>query len=309
MIQTRNSNRKRVKMIIEISSKLFIGFLTLALGCAAYLYIKNGRIAFTPKRKFFTQLTDNEAFRHICHWAALSPEVFSQFKRDPIYTLFCENLTEEQGKEVHSYLEINAPQLLEMEQIEKFRLQDYIGNPMTYTFDKIGEFSPSTLFAIKVAHDLEKHFGSLHNFKVVEIGAHHGTQCKILQDLFPGIDYTIVDLPESLELSKKVLDTLGVSSVRFLTPDQLDSTQQVDLVLSNYAFTESNARQQQRYFNSLFRRAKRGYLTCNFFPKHFRVKPWKKEDLLKKFDKILVRTEVLPEIPQTGKENFILIWK
>lgn len=308
MMETRKSSQQRAKMIIEVSSKLFIGLLALVLVGLGYLYIKNGRIALTAKRRFFTQLTDNEAFRHICHWAALSPEIFSQFKRDPIYTLFCENLTEEQGKEVHSYLKTNAPQLLRTEEIEKFRLQDNIGNPTTYTFETIGEFSPSTLFAIKVAHDLEKHFGSLNHFKVVEIGAHHGTQCKILKDLFPDVEYTIVDLPEALELSKKVLETLGISSVRFLTPNQL-VPEQVDLVLSNYAFTESNARLQQRYFTHLFRQAKRGYLTCNFFPKHFRVKPWKKEELLKKFDKTLARIELLPEIPQTGQENFVLIWK
>lgn len=283
-------------------------FLFFIAGGSLFLYLQNGRLAFRPKKKLFTQLTDNEAFRHFCRSAIANPAIFASFKRDPIYTLFYENVSEEQGKELYSYLKTHADHLLKGDLIEKFRAEDRLGSPAIYSYDEIGEFSPSTLRAIKVAHDIETHHGSLKGCKVIEIGAGHGTQCKILTDLFPGIDYTIVDLPEALELAKKTLGTLGVNAVRFLTPDQLHN-ESCDLVLSNYTFTESGSSLQERYFKQIIRGAKRGYLTCNFFPKHFRVRPLKKEQLLKKFMTLPVELEFLPEFPQTGEGNFLLIWK
>lgn len=284
-----------------------ITFLLILLAGVSLLYIKNGRLAFTPKKKLLTQLSDNEAFRHICRSAVVSPQVFSHFKRDPVYTLFHENVSEEQGRELCSYLQTHAPQFLKGELIEKFRAEDQLGGPNTYEYEDIGTFSPSTLRAIKIAHDIEEHFGSLNGRKVIEIGAGHGAQCKILRDLYPDIEYTIVDQPDALELAKKALTLLGISNVRFVTPDQLPH-ESFDLVLSTYTFTESGSGLQERYFKQIIKHSKQGYLVCNFFAKHFRVRPWNKEQLLKRFMALPVELELLPELPQTGKDNFVLIW-
>ena len=298
----------RFKIEINMRKTYTFLFLFFLVGGSLFLYIQNGRLAFRPKKKLFTQLTDNEAFRHFCRGAVANPAIFESFKRDPVYTLFYENVSAEQGKELYGYLKTHASHLFQEDLIEKFRGEDRLGSPITYFYDEIGSFSPSTLRAIKVAHDIETHHGSLEGFKVIEIGAGHGSQCKILTDLFPGIEYTIVDLPEALELAKKTLGALGVKGIRFLTPDQLQN-ESCDLVLSNYTFTESGASLQERYFKQIIRQAKRGYLTCNFFPKHFRVRPMKKEQLLKKFMTLALELEFLPEFPQTGTGNFLLIWK
>lgn len=285
-----------------------ISFLLVLLICGGALFFKNGRVALSPKKRTFTQLTDNEAFRHICRDAVAHAAVFSQFKRDPIYTLFYENTSEQQGEELCQYLKSQAPDLLDSSLLEQFRKEDELGNPLTYFYEGLGKFSPSTLRAIKVAHDVKQHFGPLDGYRVIEIGGGHGTQCKILKDLYPDIQYTIVDLPEALELAKKVLNALGLSDIRFVTPDALPN-ETFDLVLSNYTFTESGALLQKRYFNQIMRHAKKGYLTCNFFPKHFRVQPWKKEQLLKKFTNLPVELELLSEFPQTNPDHFLLVWK
>lgn len=99
-----------------------------------------------------------------------------------------------------------------------------------------------------------------------------------------------------------------MQNVHFLTPGQI-SAQPYDLVISNYTFTESGAALQSLYFDKLLRHANSGYLTCNFFAKHFRVRPWTREGLLKKFSGLPVQLQLLNEEPQTGKDNFVLIWK
>lgn len=288
--------------------KMIVAFLIFVLASGAFLYVKNGRLALTPKKRLLTQLSDNEAFRHICRSAIVNPQVFSEFKRDPVYTLFHENVSLEQGRELYTYLESHAPDFLNAERMEKFRTEDSLGGPITCSLGEIGEISPTTLRAIKIAHDIQTHFGSLQGCKVIEIGAGHGLQCKILRDLYPEVDYTIVDLPDSLELAKKTLTLLGVNGVHFVTPDQLPSGQ-FDLVLSTYTFTESGMGLQERYFKKLIKNAKQGYLLCNFFGKHFRVRPWNREQLLKKFMTLPVELELLPEMPQTGPDNFVLVWR
>ncbi len=278
------------------------------LGGGLFLYLKNGRLSFKPKKKIFSELTNNEAFRHFCRRALASPEIFATFKQDPIYTLFYENVSQEQGKELFLYLQREAPHLLQSELLEKFRKEDQVGEPVTCSYPLIGSFSPTTLRAIKVAHDIEKCFGNLNGKKVVEMGAGHGSLCKILTDLFPEVHYTIIDLPEALSLAQKTLGMVGVEGVRFLTSGHLPK-EKIDLLISNYTFTESGAKLQQHYFKKLIQKAEAGYFTCNFFAKHFRVRPWDKKRLLKNFQSLKVTLEVLPEFPQTGPENLILVWK
>jgi hypothetical protein len=287
--------------------KIILLTLLFAIGGGLFLYVKNGGLRLKPKKKIYSQLTDNEAFRHFCRKALASPEIFASFKQDPIYTLFYENVSEAQGKALYSYLEREAPHLLQPQQIEKFQTEDQIGTPTTYVYPSIGSFSPSTLRAIQVAHDLEQHFGNLNGKKVVEIGAGHASLCKILIDLFPEIDYTIVDLPEALQLAQKTLQALGIHKVRFLTTGELQK-EQIDLLISNYTFTESGSALQRHYFDTLVRQAGAGYLTCNFFAKHFRVRPWNRRQLLQKFQSLPSSIEILPEFLQTGPENFVLIW-
>ncbi len=286
---------------------LFTLAIALLSGATA-LYVKNGRLGFKSKKKSASQVTNVEAFRHFCKNAVASPQLFAHFKSDPIYTLFYENASEEEGRVHLSLIGQRTPELLSPAILEKVSLNDTLGSPKTYHFEGAGTFSPTTLRYLKVASDLKRSFQSLDGMKIIEIGGGYGGQCKILFDLFDIASYTIIDLPEGLELTKKYLQALGVTSrVHFLKPTQVES-QECDLLISNYGFTESSAALQSHYFDALLRRAPRGYMTCNFFYKHFRVRPWTKEGLLKKLSSLPIKMHVLPEEPQIGEENFVVIW-
>ena len=78
------------------------------------------------------------------------------------------------------------------------------------------------------------------------------------------------------------------------------------MLFSDYGFTESNAHLQKKYLAQLALHAKKGYLVCNFVPRHFRVRPLSKQRLLKNFEGLDYR--IVPEEPKTGKDNFVLIW-
>lgn len=288
--------------------KIALAFFLILLSGTLVFYIKNGRLAFHPKKRFLSQLTDNDALRHLCRAAIGQPDRFATFKSDPVFTLFYENATQKEGEEIAEYLLTHAQPLFSTPALEVLRQIDAIGGPATYSYPNIGSVSPSSLRTLKIVHDLQAHFGNLDGLKIAEIGAGHGTLCTLLKTLYPSIQYTIVDAPYLFSLAQKNLGLLGISGVDFL-PIQEAEERSFDLVISDHAFTESGKALQQALFQKLIRRSPRGYFVCNFFPKHFRVYPWKREELLKKFMKLPVEIELLPEYPESSKEDFILLWK
>ena len=287
--------------------KLFIFVTIIALGTCFFL--KYGRAKNSFKKKLYSSVSDNGVYPQFCHRAARDEQLFAKFKTEPIYNLMQEYTSYEEGKKYLEIIQKQTEDLLSSQNLEKFRKNDLIGSPKMFVFEPWGLFSPSTLRYIKVASDLRRNFGNLEGMRVVEIGGGYGGQCKILSDLFHFSSYTIVDISASLELAKKYLTLSGLSQITYLTPEQLPNECNCDLVISNYGFTESTARLQKQYLDKIFCHAKRGYVTCNFFPKHFRVRPLEKEMLLKKIESIRKNHEILQEEPLTGRDNFILVWK
>lgn len=258
-------------------------------------------------RKPISQLTCNEPYLNFCKKAVADSATFDNFKRNPVYNIFYENTTVEQAEQLLAFIKERAPEFLEKAVIEKVSNLDQVGGAQVHTFEAVGSLSPSTVHYLKIAADLKKQFSDQKDLRIIEIGGGSGGLCKVMHDLFAISHYTIVDLPETLELIKKHLDVLGIKNVEYLTPDQL-KTQSCDLLVSIYSFTESNVALQNRYIKKLFPFAKHGYFTCDFFPNHFLVKPLRKERLLEKIQHLHKDCLKLPEEPETGKDNFRLIW-
>ncbi|MCI0382762.1 MAG: putative sugar O-methyltransferase [Chlamydiae bacterium] len=287
---------------------IFFSFL-ISLFIIALFYWKSLPSFLSLKKSHILHLSDNGLYPEFCKAAVENEKIFSHFKREPVYNLIEEYTSHEEGKSYLAFIQKDAPDFLKFKKLSRIQSNDLIGNPKTHRFEPIGTFSPSTLRYVKVASDLRKCFGSLHDFRILEIGGGYGGQCKILSDLFPLASYTLVDFKEPLELAKKYLNKMGVKNVHFLTPNEISDLENYDLVISNYSFTESTAKLQKHYLNGIFSKAKRGYLTCNFFPKHYKIKALSKERLLSLFKKMGKDIEERQEEPQTGKDNFILVWK
>lgn len=280
-------------------------FPLLCLILAVWLFYSRHQL-FHEKNKKLTQITNNDPFRKVCKKALEDSVSFATFKRDPIYTLFYENTTFEEGQFFLSEIKKEFPQLLQSEVLQSVNRLNEVGGPRLYPFEEIGLCSPSVFRYLDLAGTFQKLFGSLQGMKIIEIGG-NGSLCKVLHELFEIEHYIIIDFKESLALTKKHLEALGIMNVEYRTPEECTDLS-CDFLISEYVFTESNADLQNKYLKSIFPLAKRGYLTCNFYSKFFIIKPLDKKTLLEKIGALHPQHSLLPEEPRTGKENCVIVW-
>jgi hypothetical protein len=251
-------------------------------------------------------ISENGVYPSACLNAAVEQSAFESFKRNPYYNLVQEYHTFEEGIECLTLIQKEFPDLLE--HVDKFRSNDALGNPRTYEFETIGRFSPTTLYYVKLAGELRQRFGSLNGMKVLEIGGGYGGLCKVLSSLFTFKSYTIVDLPESLKLAEKYLHHHQVASVRFIPWDTFSFEENYDLVISDFGFSDYDRKVQSCYLMKQFGRSQRGYLACSFFPKHFKVRPYNREELLKQLSRAGIPYVVEEERPLMGQDHIIIFW-
>jgi len=238
----------------------------------------------------------------------------NNFRTHPIIIKFMDNVHPKMGEINLEYIQKHYPDLLE--KVDVFKKNDSVGNPYTFTYS-VGDFCPTTLRYIKIAGDINERFSHLEKAKIVEIGGGYGGQCRILKELFPNADYTIVDLKEVLLLAKFYLDefNLGVS---FLAPEEIDPEEKYDLVISNFAFSECAKDVQEEYLNTLIKNSKHGYMIMynpfeyNFdFDRHMKV-PMRKKELFESLSKISKKVRLEHYLPDyylfKGDVVYLITW-
>ena len=204
-----------------------------------------------------------------CVEALTDDEAFKNFRRNPKYTPILAHVTANQGIEYLADIIQNNSYI-----IDKFiHMKDTTGNPLLSNFTISKEnnpahlnlnMSPTATRYIKVFSDLVTLFGSLENFNIVEIGGGFGGLANILsKGHFK--NYYNVDLREPGLLAKKYCTTVGVKNFHIITPAELHKLEdvEIDLVISNYAFSECSYEAQDVYVDKIISRAKRGYITHN----------------------------------------------
>lgn len=237
-----------------------------------------------------------ERFRQVNVKAVEDDEVFQNFKRIPDYTYMLEHVSPPQAEEYINVVLTENPDLLDLDRLEMFAENDSIGNPITF-HSMFGNFSPTLFRYIKVLSDLKKYFGSLDNMNIVEIGAGNGGQCNIISKFFSYKSYTIVDLPDVTKLQKKCLSILGTPNVTFKTMEELDDID-YDMVISNYAFSEIPMDLREVYIKKVLSKSTCGYLTMNDGGET------KLEERLPN-----KQIEIFEEVPKTGPNNYIAVWR
>ena len=251
-----------------------------------------------------TSSSDSELYRRACQKAAEDDLFFSQFKQCPDYRQILEHLGREIGELLLERIKQQTPEFLSY--VDEFRKNDFLGTPTTDYFDGIGMLSSTTLRYIKVASDLKVFFGSLDNKSIVEIGGGYGGQCLILSKLCKFKSYTIVDLPEATALQKKYLERNNVGNVFFKSIEPHDATvlddNNVDLVISNYAYDELTPEIRKQYLREIISYSKMGYMTGN----RDNLAQHKVAEYLQKDGPIC---EEWAERPLTHAPNAILIWR
>lgn len=251
--------------------------------------------------------SDNGVVPALCQQIAEDPQKFKNFKQDPLLRMFVENASEEEGWVV-------LPKIVP-EFLAKCRCNDQVGHPQLVSYGRRGKFSPTTLRYAKIASDLKREFGSLDQFRLMEIGGGYGGICTLLSKLFVPKSYTILDLPESGALCQRYLREQKVEASFAWLPEMHE--QDVDLVVSYLFFSEMDRTLQKQVIDKILSRAKAGFLICapghwKEIPysatEHRRVKPFSREELLRALQKRGINARAIPEDPLTGKGHFVIVW-
>ncbi len=217
-----------------------------------------------------SSISDFSRYRAACAEAATDPVLFRSFRRNPDISGIIEPYIAADGPE--RPLALSIDELIGKLAIEPDFVQHYpvckrndeIGDPPLTHVDGLGDASIYTLRYIKIAYDMRRLFGSLDGLHIVEIGGGYGGQCAILSRLFKLASYTIIDLPEVLQLQRAYLQALEIGSVEFLTKDDVAAERRWDLAISNYAYSELSEELRAFYLDRVLARSDRGFMLWNY---------------------------------------------
>ncbi len=258
---------------------------------------------------------DQSIFAQKCLQAVSDEAKFASFKSDPFYSVLYQGYSYEEGWTFLHTIEKEYPSLIA--QLDRFRTSDLIGGPHTYDYGEYGAFSPTTLHYVQIAGMIQEKMSIqqpgarlVYNSpcrRVIQIGAGYGGLCKILHDLSLWDSYAIVDLPEHLDLARKVLAKEGIAHVQFYTLDQIPNREPFDLVVSDLSFSEFSRPLQKIFMDRILSHARAGLILGHVFPKHFGVEPFTLVEISAYLEKKKLATL---EMHQTKGEraNYYFLW-
>ena len=266
--------------------KIFLVVLALMGSCQAQQHKKK-----LPPVTVYDQPSLSAVYRE----AAINDELFQEFKRHPVFNLIQENASYEEGLASLRLIEERFPGVLT--HMEKLRVNDAVGSPRVYTYEGVGEFSPTTLHYIALAGQI----GDLRGKEVVQIGGGYGGLCCVLHQLNSFKSYTIVDTPPVLQLTKRYLEACGIDGVRFVAIEDVRENLVADVVFSDASFFECNKSVQDVLAAKILNHASSGFFWGRPLPKHYGVVSHSPKEVQKKLDKngieaLLEMDEALPSL-------------
>ena len=229
----------------------------------------------------------------------------NRFRRIYNYREIVETVSYQQGRQYLARIErLGSPPA---SNFSKYFFNDSFGNPIRYRYPGVGKVSPTTLRYISVAMELKRLFGSELMGAFVEIGVGYGGQASILKDFFNISEFGIYDLPDVQKLTKMYLTRVGKSDNLKICSLTDDPIRNWDLVMSNYAFSELPAELQKIYIEKVVSKSKRGYLIMNSGLYNYSGRSDGKLHLAE-LKSLLPEFEILEEIPNTGPDNYVIVW-
>ena len=270
---------------------------------------------FSNTRMFETQLleefrvgnssvTDSEdlaSYPSLCGSASRNTEIFKKFRSSRVMVEALDHVSIDQGNAYIS--EILKSSSWSEDFTRALRLLDTLGKPRKFRFSPYGTFSPTLLRYLKVYIDLKNNFGSLKNLNIVEIGIGFGGQASLIGLLDKPSSYTFYDIPPVLELAQRFINELDVSG-EYTFIDGRNPMQAIpDLVISNYAFSELSLDLQDQYLKNVLLPSPRGYITWNSLSAD-QLGGYSLAELIRS----IPNSQILPEQPNTSKNNAIIIW-
>jgi len=204
--------------------------------------------------------TATSSYAEICREAFESDKVFKTFKQDSRYTPVLEHISIEHGQD---YLNGILAYDIDANLVKKFKENDIQGSPTLFDYGSpFGKVSPSTLRYVKNTLDIALFVGEGELNKIAEIGGGYGGLCKTISCLCDYDEYHIYDMPEASMLQNKYLSAFDIHE-KVVFHSVPEPTEDLDLVISNYAYSELNEELQDLYYNNVIANSKKVYMILN----------------------------------------------
>lgn len=193
-------------------------------------------------------------------------DVYSSFKGQPFFRDILEHVSLQFGLEYKQLIEIEFKRCIE-EFADLIKINDSIGDPSKFTMDNLC-ISPSNLRYIYHSLLIESKIKLWFNkkeIKIVEIGGGYGGLCYYIKNIIKDyhINYTIVDLPNILNLQNKFLNDVQVDSRLISCFDTTNINETFDLVISNYCLSEIGMENRLYYLNNLVNKCEKEFYVWN----------------------------------------------
>jgi len=211
------------------------------------------------------------AYATACLEASKDPNKFDHFKKNESYRPILEGGPKLLFDTYLNHIREHNNLDVFMNNLEKFRINDELGDPDLYSDPQIGQFSPTTLkFAFNTIDILEfiKDHSDINSIKnIVEIGGGYGGLCLILSGFIQFDTYTLIDLPEVCKLVKTYTSKFPqlkgkvktVSCKSFPTK----SFGELDLAIAINSVNECTRDTQLKYFSKVIEKSKLSYIVRN----------------------------------------------
>ena len=230
---------------------------------------------------------------------------FNSFKRNYFIKSIIETVNEKLGAEYLDILEARKDGILK-KGLNSIIISDSVGNPIKYKYPGyLLDMAPTTLRYLKITSDLNFLFGN--KFKrVAEIGCGYGGQA-LVNDQILNIESTkLFDLPPVNKLIERYLNSHLLNGSFQTTTLNQEMSEDYDLVISNYAFSELPKILQIKYIEKVLSRSKMGYITMNTGIENYDQSTNKLK--ITEINELLPDIKLLEEEPRSCFSNYIIIW-
>jgi putative sugar O-methyltransferase len=206
---------------------------------------------------------DISQYLQSCKYAAENESFFNSFKKDGRYRQILEHVSKEEAEQYINELTVPISDVLKY--IDKIKENDLYGSPDIFEFGELGKISPTTIRYIKNTFDIIDYFDCNNIKNIVEIGGGYGGLCKTISSIIDFENYIIFDLEEVNLLVEKYISKFSNISdkVKTFTLQELDEIDGIDLLISNYAFSELSLDIQDEYYEKVIKNSKYIYMIFN----------------------------------------------
>jgi hypothetical protein len=201
----------------------------------------------------------------------------SSFKRSNTYREILEHVSPELGEAFFAALE-KTP--ISRADLRAFCMKnDSVGKPLLHSFGPDFEASPTSLRYAFHAHLVLaylRRLGSPEPVPVIEVGGGYGGLYVAIDTFAPlyGVkiaSYTIIDLPEIIELQRQYTGLLPTQTPLTLLSAETygadaEAAPSSAFLVSNYAFSELAEEHRKGYERALFPKLQHGFLAWNSIP-------------------------------------------